>query len=153
MQYLAIHYSERLAQSGAVASVGSRGDSYDNPLAEPFHGLDKTELIRHKGPWCGLDNVEHATLEYVDWFGHHRLHGELGMVATRRWRPRSAASPVSTRSDNQSNRAKRSLTVPHTAWTEFLRSTELRSTLAQPALPKKSGRGGTSWAGRGHLGK
>ena len=79
-QYLAIRYSERLAEAGIAASVGSRGDSYDNALAESFHGLFKTELIRHRGPWRGLDDVEHATLDYVDWFNHRRLHGELGMV-------------------------------------------------------------------------
>ena len=60
--------------------MGSRGDSYDNALAESFNGLYKMELIRHRGPWRGLDDVEHATLDYVDWFNHHRLHGELGMV-------------------------------------------------------------------------
>ena len=79
-QYLAIRYTERLAQAGAVPSVGSRGDSYDNALAESFNGLYKTELIRHRGPWRGLDDVEYATLEYLDWFNHRRLHGELGMV-------------------------------------------------------------------------
>ncbi len=80
VQYLAIRYTERLAQAGAVASVGSRGDSYDNALAESFNGLYKTELIRQRGPWRGLDDVEYATLEYVDWFNHRRLHGELGML-------------------------------------------------------------------------
>jgi putative transposase len=80
VQYLAIRYTERLAQAGAVPSVGSRGDSYDNALAESFNGLYKTELIRHAGPWRGLDDVEYATLEYVDWFNHRRLHGELGMI-------------------------------------------------------------------------
>jgi putative transposase len=80
VQYLAIRYSERLAQAGAVASVGSRGDSYDNALAESFNGLFKAELIRHQGPWRGLDDVEFATLDYVDWFNQRRLHGELGMV-------------------------------------------------------------------------
>ena len=80
VQYLAIRYTERLAEAGAVPSVGSRGDSYDNALAESFNGLYKTELIRHAGPWRGLDDVEYATLEYVDWFNHRRLHGELGMV-------------------------------------------------------------------------
>jgi putative transposase len=79
-QYLAIRYTERLAEAGAVASVGSRGDSYDNTLAESFNGLYKTELIRHRGPWRGLDDVEHATLDYVDWFNHRRLHGELAML-------------------------------------------------------------------------
>lgn len=80
VQYLAIRYTERLAEAGAVASVGSRGDSYDNALAESFNGLFKTELIRHRGPWRALDDVEYATLDYVDWFNHRRLHGELGMV-------------------------------------------------------------------------
>jgi putative transposase len=80
VQYLAIRYTDRLAEAGAVPSVGSRGDSYDNALAESFNGLYKTELIRHAGPWQGLDDVEYATLEYVDWFNHRRLHGELGMI-------------------------------------------------------------------------
>lgn len=80
VQYLAIRYTERLAEAGAVASVGSRGDSYDNALAESFNGLYKTELIRRRGPWRGLDDVEFATLEYIDWFNHRRLHGEIGMV-------------------------------------------------------------------------
>jgi putative transposase len=79
VQYLAIRYTERLAEAGVIPSVGSRGDSYDNALAESFHGLYKAELIRHCGPWRGLDDVEYATLEYVDWFNHRRLHGELGM--------------------------------------------------------------------------
>jgi putative transposase len=79
-QYLAIRYTERLAEVDIAASVGSRGDSYDNALAESFHGLYKTELIRPGGPWRGLEHVEHATLDYVDWFNHRRLHGELGMV-------------------------------------------------------------------------
>jgi putative transposase len=79
-QYLAIRYTERLAEAGIAASVGSRGDSYDNALAESFQGLYKAELIRRRGPWCGLDEVEHATMDYVDWFNHRRLHGELGMV-------------------------------------------------------------------------
>jgi putative transposase len=80
VQYLAVRYAERLAEAGAVGSVGSRGDSYDNALAESFNGLYKTELIRKNGPWCGLEDVEHATLDYVDWFNQRRLHSELGMV-------------------------------------------------------------------------
>jgi putative transposase len=80
VQYLAIRYTERLAEAGVVPSVGSRGDSYDNALAESFNGLYKAELIRHAGPWRGLDDIEYATLQYVDWFDHRRLHGELGMV-------------------------------------------------------------------------
>ena len=74
VQYLSIRYTERLAAAGAVASVGSRGDSYDNAAAESTIGLFKTELIRRRGPWKGLDDVELATLERVDWFNHRRLH-------------------------------------------------------------------------------
>jgi putative transposase len=76
-QYLAIRYSERLAANDIVASVGSTGDSYDNALAESFHSLYKWELIYPQGPWNGLDDVEFATLGYVDWFNHRRLHGEI----------------------------------------------------------------------------
>jgi putative transposase len=80
VQYMSIRYTERLAEAGGVASVGSKGDSYDNALAESFNGLYKTELIRHLGPWRGLDDVEFATLEYVDWFNHRRLHSSIGMI-------------------------------------------------------------------------
>jgi putative transposase len=79
-QYLAICYTERLAEAGAVASVGSRGDSYDNALAETIIGLYKTELIGRRGPWKGIDEVEYATLEWVDWFNHRRLLGPIGHV-------------------------------------------------------------------------
>ena len=77
VQYLSIRYSDRLAENAIVASVGSKGDSYDNALAESFHGLYKWELIYRHGPWRGLDDVEFATLGYVDWFNHRRLHGEI----------------------------------------------------------------------------
>jgi putative transposase len=76
-QYLAIRYSERLAENDIVASVGSRGDSYDNALAESFNGLYKWELIYPRGPWRGIEDVEFATLAYIDWFNHRRLHGEI----------------------------------------------------------------------------
>jgi putative transposase len=79
-QYLAVRYTERLAEAGAVTSVGSRGDSYDNALAETIIGLYKTELIRRRGPWRGLDDVEYATLEWVDWFNHRRLLEPIGHV-------------------------------------------------------------------------
>ena len=72
-----MRYSERLADNSIVASVGSKGDSYDNALVESFNGLYKWELIYPKGPWAGLADVEFATLEYVDWFNHRRLHGEI----------------------------------------------------------------------------
>jgi putative transposase len=77
-QYLSIRYTERLAEAGAVASVGSRGDSFDNALAETIIGLYKTELIRRHGPWKGIDQVEYATLEWVDWFNHRRLFEPIG---------------------------------------------------------------------------
>jgi putative transposase len=80
VQYLAIRYTERLADAGAVASVGSRGDSYDNALAESFIGLFKTELVRNRGPFRGLDDLELASLEWIDWYNHRRLHGEIGMI-------------------------------------------------------------------------
>jgi len=66
-----------LADNDIVASVGSKGDSYDNALVESFNGLYKWELIYKQGPWQGLDDVEFATLTYVDWFNHRRLHGEI----------------------------------------------------------------------------
>jgi putative transposase len=80
VQYLAIRYTERLAENGVVNSVGSRGDSYDNALAESINGLYKTELVRNKGPWRGLDDLELATLEWVDWFNHRRLFEDHGRI-------------------------------------------------------------------------
>jgi putative transposase len=79
-QYLSIRCTERLAEAGAVTSVGSRGDSYDNALAETIIGLYKTELIRRRGPWKGIDDLEYATLEWVDWFNHRRLLEPIGYV-------------------------------------------------------------------------
>ena len=80
VQYLAIRYTERLAEAGAVTSVGSRGDSYDNALAESVHALYKTELIRRRGPWRSLDQVELATAEWVDWYNQRRLHSAVGDI-------------------------------------------------------------------------
>ena len=79
-QYVAVRYTQRLAEAGAVASVGSTGDSYDNALAEAFNSLFKAELVRHRGPWKSIDDLEIAVAEYIDWFNHRRLHGELGLV-------------------------------------------------------------------------
>jgi putative transposase len=79
-QYLAIRYTERLEEAGIETSVGSRGDSYDNAMAESVIGLYKTEVIRHEGPWKGLEEVEFATLEWVDWFNHTRLLEPIGYV-------------------------------------------------------------------------
>jgi transposase InsO family protein len=80
VQYLSIRYSERLAEEGAVASVGSKGDSYDNALAETINGLYKTEVIRRKGPWRSLEDVEFATLEWVHWFNNDRLLEPIGDI-------------------------------------------------------------------------
>lgn len=80
VQYLSIRYTERLAEAGIEPSVGSRGDSYDNALAETVIGLFKTEVIRQRGPWRGLEDVEFATLEWVWWFNHHRLLESIGYV-------------------------------------------------------------------------
>ena len=77
-QYLSIRYSERLGEAGIEPSVGSVGDSYDNALAETIIGLYKTEVIRKRGPWRNLDQVEYATLEWVDWFNHRRLLSSNG---------------------------------------------------------------------------
>jgi putative transposase len=73
VQYLSIRYTDRLEDAGAVTSVGSRGDAYDNALAETINGLYKTEVIRKRGPWKTLEDVEFATLEWVDWFNNRRL--------------------------------------------------------------------------------
>ncbi len=80
MQYLSIRYTDRLTEAGILPSVGSVGDSYDNALAETINGLYKTEVIRKDGPWRGIDPVEYATLEWVDWFNNRRLLGPIGNI-------------------------------------------------------------------------
>ena len=80
VQYLSIRYSERLDEAEIVASVGSKGDSYDNALAESFNGLYKTELIHRRGPWRNVEHVEWETLKYIDWFNNRRIHESLGDV-------------------------------------------------------------------------
>ena len=79
-QYVSIRYTERLAAAGIERSVGSVGDSYDNALAETINGLYKTEVIRRSGPWRNVDDVEYATLVWVDWFNNRRLLEPLGYV-------------------------------------------------------------------------
>ena len=79
-QYLSIKYTERLAEAGFSPSVGSTGDSYDNALAETINGLYKAEVIHHKGPWKGLEDVEHATLTWVEWFNNRRLLSSIGDI-------------------------------------------------------------------------
>src|SRR5213079_2850930 len=85
VQYVSIRYTDRLAAAGIEPSVGSTGDSYDNALAESVIGLYKTEVIRRQGPWRGVDDVEFATLAWVDWFNTRRL---LAPISTCR-RPSS----------------------------------------------------------------
>ena len=79
-QYTSIRYTERLAEAGIAPSVGSAGDAYDNALAESTIGRYKAELIRRKGPWPTPDQVEIATLEYIDWWNNRRLHTEIGDI-------------------------------------------------------------------------
>lgn len=83
VRYRAIRYTERLAETAVVGSVGSKGDSYDNAMAEALNSLFKAECIRNPamrpaGGWKNVTDVEIAVAEYVDWYNHRRLHGELG---------------------------------------------------------------------------
>ena len=80
VQYTAIRYTDRLEDVGAVRSVGSRGDSYDNALAEAVNGLYKAELIHRQGPWRSLEHVELATANWLDWWNLRRLHGAIGNI-------------------------------------------------------------------------
>ena len=79
-QYLSMRYTDRLADAGIAPSVGSQGDAFDNALAESVIALYNTEVIRRRGPWRGLEAVEFATLEWVDWFNMRRLLGPIGDV-------------------------------------------------------------------------
>lgn len=96
VQYVSIRYSERLAEAGIEPSVGSVGDSYDNALAESVIGLFKTEVIRRRGPWRGLEAVEFATLEWVDWFNNRRLLGPVGNIPPAEAEQRYYAQPQET---------------------------------------------------------
>ncbi len=80
VQYVSIRYADRLSEVGIEPSVGSIGDSYDNALAETINGLYKTEVIRRQGPWRNIEEVEFATLTWVDWFNHRRLFEPIGNV-------------------------------------------------------------------------
>jgi transposase InsO family protein len=79
-QYVSIRYSERLAEAGIEPSVGSKGDSYDNALAETINGLYKAELIHRRAPWKTKESVELATLDWVAWFNNHRLLAPIGYI-------------------------------------------------------------------------
>ena len=78
-QYTSIRYTDRLCEIGALPSIGTVGDSYDNAMAESTIGLYKSELVWPKGPWRTIEQLELATLVYIEWFNHRRLHGELGL--------------------------------------------------------------------------
>jgi putative transposase len=80
VQYLSVRYTQRLADEGAVTSVGSKGDSYDNALAEAVNSLYKAELIGPRGPWRTAEQVELATLAWVQWWNQRRLHGALDHI-------------------------------------------------------------------------
>ena len=77
---LPIRYTERLAEAGVNASVGTTGDSYDNALTETIIGLYKTEVIHHSSPWKGREAVEYSTLAWVDWFNNRRLLEPIGNI-------------------------------------------------------------------------
>lgn len=78
--YMSMVYTDRIIELGAMPSTGTVGDSYDNALAEAVNGLYKTELIRRRGPWRTLEEVEIATLEYVWWWNNQRLHSQLNYL-------------------------------------------------------------------------
>lgn len=79
-QYLSINYTEKLTEAGFEASVGSTGDSYGNALAETINGLYRAEVICKSGPWKNLEDVEMATLTWVEWFNNRRIYGALGYL-------------------------------------------------------------------------
>jgi putative transposase len=81
VQYLSIVYTDRLGEADIECSFGSVGDSYDNALAESVIGLFKTEVIRRRGPWRNIEDVEYATLEWVDWFNNRRILSSSGYVS------------------------------------------------------------------------
>jgi putative transposase len=80
VQYLAMNYTQRLAEANLVPSVGSVGDSYDNALAETINGLYKTEVIWRQRSWPSASAVEMATLRWVDWYNNQRLFGPIGYI-------------------------------------------------------------------------
>jgi transposase InsO family protein len=126
-QYLSIRYTERLADAGIEPSVGSRGDSYDNALAESIIGLYKAEVIRHAGPWRNLEQVEFATLDWIAWFNDERLLSSIGDVPPAEFEATYFATEASSEK-----------AVPCLPDTEALR---LRSAASSPEGPERSGGG------------
>ncbi|QUF06724.1 integrase core domain-containing protein [Actinosynnema pretiosum subsp. pretiosum] len=80
-QYTSVAFTDHLLAAGIDASIGSVGDAYDNALAESTIGLHKTEPINRQGPWRARDQVEYATLEYIDWYNNRRLHSSIGHLS------------------------------------------------------------------------
>ena len=79
-QYTSIRYTDRLANAGLAASIGTIGDSYDNAMAEALNGTFKTELIKLHGPWRTRHQLEIAIIEWIDWYNRRRLHSEIGNI-------------------------------------------------------------------------
>jgi len=113
-QFTSVRYGEHLAEIGAVPSIGSIGDSYDNALAETVNGLYKTEVIGRRGPWRTVDDVELATLNWIDWFNHRRLHSALGDIPPAEfeafWRDRPEKRPL--RASGRADRRRGGTTTP-----------------------------------------
>jgi transposase InsO family protein len=104
--YISMVYTDRVVELGATPSTGTVGDSYDNALAEAVNNLYKTELIRQRGPWKTVEQVELATLEWVWWWNHQRLHDELGMrtpieIEDAYYADLESASPATTGQGNR----------------------------------------------------
>jgi transposase InsO family protein len=104
--YMSMVYTDRVVELGATPSTGTVGDSYDNALAEAVNNLYKTELIRQRGPWKTVEQVELATLEWVWWWNRQRLHDELGMrtpieIEDAYYADLESASPATTRQGNR----------------------------------------------------
>lgn len=97
-QFTSVRYGERLAEFGAVPSIGSVGDSFDNALAETVNGLYKTELVYGpgQGPWRGIDDVELATLGWVSWYNTDRLHGYLDHIPPAEYEKAHYAQPATS---------------------------------------------------------
>lgn len=79
-QYVSFRYTDRLAEAGISASIGSVGDSYDNAMAEALNGTFKAELVKLHGPWKTRHQLEIAVIEWIDWYNGARLHGEIGDI-------------------------------------------------------------------------
>lgn len=103
-QYLSIRYSERLAAEGAVTSVGSKGDSYDNAMAESINAFYKAELITMQGPWRNVDDVELATLGRVHWWNHRRLLASIGNIPPVEFETRWTSTQPANNTDHHDAR-------------------------------------------------